>query len=135
MTPATNALHKPRQEVAEGVLGVGALPLTRKTSNVARARPAVPSRPMRAGGHVIPEAALDAVRMTPDTFGTLPPDPSVPGLWWMRNGWEWTVWAWVPGMGAWSLGCGDYNEPTLARAEGWRCIGPAVPPEVPSDAP
>jgi len=42
MDPAANTPRQPLAEAAEGGLGVGALPLMRKTSDDARARPVVP---------------------------------------------------------------------------------------------
>lgn len=70
----------------------------------------------------------------PDTR-TLPPDPSVPGLYWLRSGDWWRVWEWKPDMGDWRGLQGFWRTgdsavlPQDAHAGGWRCIAEAVPPE------
>lgn len=71
--------------------------------------------------------------MDADTPRTLPPDPSVPGLWWMRNrSGRWNAWKWMPATaiapGVWAVGEAAIL-PDEAHANGWRCIAPAVPPE------
>lgn len=69
-----------------------------------------------------------------DTPRTLPPDPSVPGLWWLCIGNMCTVMAWRPSILAWCDTDGGRCDPIGAHAAGWRCVKPAVPPEIPSDA-
>ncbi len=64
---------------------------------------------------------------------TLPPDPSVPGLWWVRRSRQWEVWRWCADGRFWVIGT-DYRTPMDVHEYGWRCIAPAVPPEVPSQA-
>ena len=72
--------------------------------------------------------------MTAPAGQTLPPDPSVAGLWWMRNvtpqqGARWRVWAWLPEIGGWGTGT-SYHHPAQVWAAGWRCMKAAEPPEV-----
>ncbi len=64
---------------------------------------------------------------------TLPPDPSVPGLWWVQRHRLWEVWEWHCGATYWVRGTEGIS-PKQAHSAGWRCIAPAVPPEVPSQA-
>ena len=72
--------------------------------------------------------------MNPNITRTIPPDPSVPGLWWMQhtNG-HWEAWVWLSTNGEW-VEPGAHTSPEDAHAAGWRCIAPAVPPKIPSDA-
>lgn len=68
-----------------------------------------------------------------DAGRTLPPDPSVPGLWWLhrkgRVGWSgWTTAEWDASLKVWML-AGYPMHPHTAHAAGWRCITEAVPPE------
>ncbi len=72
--------------------------------------------------------------MPDDARECLPPDPSVPGLWWMSfatnddgNG-HWEVWTWLFETHRWRRG-DEWIEPSDAHALGWRCIAPAVPPD------
>jgi hypothetical protein len=66
-----------------------------------------------------------------ETARTLPPDPSVDGWWWVMRRKQISLWAWhsdaicMPGM--WGTGT-RAMAPEEARAAGWRCYAPAVPP-------
>ena len=66
---------------------------------------------------------------------TLPPDPSVPGRWWMRHERDqaWSVWQWWPSdeplcWGQWVAHGGPFL-PHEAQAAGWRVHSQAVPPD------
>lgn len=65
-----------------------------------------------------------------DAGRTLPPDPSVPGLWWVfrEASGHWRVWQWRCLARMWAApGC--FLEPWEAHDDGWRCVAEAVPPE------
>ena len=62
-----------------------------------------------------------------DTPRTLPPDPSVAGLWWVQHEDDFRVWKWSPDRHQWDTGQDDYGA-YEADQYGWRVVGPAVPP-------
>lgn len=64
--------------------------------------------------------------------GTLPPDPSLAGLWWLRYDdgriVRWCVMHWDPQYALW-FHAGDCMHPSSAAYLGWRCVAPAIPPD------
>lgn len=78
-----------------------------------------------------PELAPPAASTAPEVVTrTLPPDPSLAGLWWMLHiglG-KARVWEWSPVQQAWDTGH-SWVDADYAYTVGWRFVVPAVLPE------
>lgn len=88
-------------------------------------------------GAPMPHDPIGPPRQPRDDDGRcLPPDPSVPGLWWVQQTDDdgepvrWEVWEWAPDCSCWWRGAKSC-EPDWTWDRGWRCHSPAVPPEPP----